>query len=612
MKSFVLAVSILCWVSIPLSAQVTAINDEIVVTASALPEKLESTPASITIITKKEIEERAARDLGDVLREVPGITIARSGSPGKQTSLFTRGAAAVQTLVLWNGVKINNPYFAGYDWGRFSTAGVERVEVVRGPYSALYGSDATAGVINILTTPSSSGLFAEVQSGGHGLRNALVNGTWVGTGVQLGGTYEHRQDDGFFANDDFRENTATATARWSATKALSLGLDVRHSTFDLGIPFNNDFTGTLLVPSPDRRQDGHETVVSLPITLTLGRFANELSLSDARRREHFVDPQDPFGLTETDTNSKTRRARLATHFASPIGTLIAGAEYERATVDDVSNFGPNFTDQARTARSFFVSDRWTRATGAASRLELSVGVRYDHFNAFGSQTSPRLAAGWIFGRNKLRAAYGHGFRAPSLGELYYPFFGNPDLTAERSRSYEVGYDRATANDGLFSITWFDSRYKQLITFDPRTFISQNIGRVKTDGVEVGVETPITARFYTTASYTYLHRADNETTGQRLTRRPKHSGSLAVGYRAGAIDGNVVLIRSGERVDTQAVSPFARATNAGYTTVDATLQYRIGKVAPFLKVENLTDAQYEEVLGFPSPGRRAIVGLRLGL
>jgi vitamin B12 transporter len=604
MKSIVLAFSIL--------AQVAAINDEIVVTASALPEKVESTPAAVTIITKQDIEERAARDLGEVLREVPGITVARSGSAGKQTSLFTRGAASVQTLVLWNGVKINNPYFAGYDWGRFSTAGVERVEVVRGPFSALYGSEATAGVINVLTTPSASGLRAEVQAGGHGLRNALVSGTWIGSGVQLGGTYEHREDDGFAANDDFRENTATATARWSATKALSLGVDVRHSTFDLGIPFNNDATGTLIVPSPDRRQDGHETVVALPITLTLGRFANELTVSDARRKEHFVDPQDPFGLTETDTDSKTRHARLATHFASPVGTLIAGAEWERATVDDVSNFGPNFTDRTRTARSLFVSDRWSRQTGAASRLEVSAGVRYDRYNAFGSQTSPRLAAGWIFGRNKLRAAYGHGFRAPSLGELYYPFFGNPDLTAERSRSYEVGWDAMVGGDGLFSVTYFNSRYKQLITFDPQTFISRNIGRVKTDGLELGLETPLRHNLYTTASYTYLHRADNEATGERLTRRPKHSGSLALGYRAGAIDGNVVVIRSGERADTLPVAPFARAVNAGYTTVDATVQYRLGKVAPFVKVENLTDEQYEEVLGFASPGRRAIVGLRVGL
>ena len=120
----------------------TKVTEEIIVTASQLPETVESTPAAVTVVTREDIDRHAARDLADVLREVPGLAISRSGSLGKATSLFTRGAASTQTLVMWNGIPINNPYFAGYDWGRFSTAGVEQVEVVRGPFSALYGSEA--------------------------------------------------------------------------------------------------------------------------------------------------------------------------------------------------------------------------------------------------------------------------------------------------------------------------------------------------------------------------------------------------------------------------------------------------------------------------------------
>ena len=135
-------------ISFPLHAQWMG---EVVVTASALPESVESTPAATTVITKEEIEQREARDVADVLREVPGLAVSRTGSPGRATSLFTRGSNSTHTLVLWNGIEITNPYFAGYDWGRFSTAGVEQIEVVRGPYSALYGSDAVAGVISIIT-----------------------------------------------------------------------------------------------------------------------------------------------------------------------------------------------------------------------------------------------------------------------------------------------------------------------------------------------------------------------------------------------------------------------------------------------------------------------------
>jgi vitamin B12 transporter len=133
-------------------------SDEIIVTASALPEEVEATPAAATVVTCEEIEARAARDVADVLREVPGLVVSRTGSQGRATSLFTRGSNSNHTLVLWNGIEITNPYFADYDWGRFSTIGVEQVEVVRGPYSALYGSDAVAGVVNVLTTSHHFGL----------------------------------------------------------------------------------------------------------------------------------------------------------------------------------------------------------------------------------------------------------------------------------------------------------------------------------------------------------------------------------------------------------------------------------------------------------------------
>jgi vitamin B12 transporter len=587
-----------------------ASNAAIVVTASALPETVEATPAAVTVITREEIDRQQARDVADVLRQVPGVIVARSGSAGKATSMFTRGAASTQTLVLWNGIEINNPYFSGYDWGRFSTAGVERIEVVRGPFSALYGSEAMAGVVNVLTAPRKNALHVDFERGGEGLQNLVVDGAWVGTTALLSGAWEHRQDDGFDPNDDFSQNTASALAKWSPSQSFSAGIAARHTTYDEGIPFNTNAAATALVPSLSRRQDGRETQVSIPVSLTLGRFINELTFSDSRRTDHFADPDDPF-IADSTTDSKTRRAQLSTHFVTPLGTVVAGGEYERAVVNDVTNFGPNFENARRTSRSLFFEDRYSHELGAAVRLELSAGVRYDKFDVFGSQTSPRAAAAIISGSNKFRAAYGHGFRAPSLGELYFPFFGNPDLTAERSRSFEAGYDRA-AGEALFSLTYFNSRYKQLITFDPATFISQNIGRVRSDGIELGIEQHATANTYSALSYTYLHRNEDEATHERLARRPKHSGSLVLGYRSGAIDTNIVVLRSGARIDTQPIAPFAHVTNAGYTTVDVNLQYHSGRFVPYVKLENATNRKYEEVLGFRSPGRRTIVGMRVSM
>jgi vitamin B12 transporter len=598
---------------VPAFAQTTpqqpqSINERIVVTASSLPETLQSTPAAVTVITRKDIDERAALDVADVLREVPGLVLARSGSPGKETSLFTRGAASTQTLVLWNGIVLNNPYFSGYDWGRFSTAGVEQIEVVRGPFSALYGSEAMAGVVNVLTTPRNSGVHGDFESGSHGLRNASIDAAFAGDTAVARGSYEHRADDGFNPNDDFNQNSASAMAKWSPFDALSIGAAARHTSYNLGIPFNTNAAGTALVASPDRRENGSETQLALPLTLTLGRFISDLTLSDNRRRDDFNDPADPF-TTSTSTDTKTRRGRLTTRFATLAGTIVVGGEYQSDLVNDVTNFGPNFLGKRRTDHSLFIQDRYSRELGAGSRFELSAGVRRDDFDVFGAQTSPRVAAAIVNGSTKWRAAYGTGFRAPSLGELYYPFFGNASLKAESNRSYELGYDAAMGRDGLFSLTYFNSHYRNLITFDPVTFISQNIGRVRADGIELGATDHLSANVYTAFSYTYLHRDEDEKTGLRLLRRPKHSGSLAVGYRSGAIDTNIAILRTGQRDDSMAVFPFSRVTNSGYTTIDVNVQYRLAHVSPFVKIENLRNAAYQEVVGYASPGRRVILGVK---
>jgi vitamin B12 transporter len=588
------------------------ISDRIVVTASDVPETIASTPAAVTVVTKKDIDERAARDIAEVLREVPGLAVSRTGSSGKATSLFTRGAASTQTLVLWNGIEINNPYFSGYDWGRFSTAGVEQVEVVRGPFSALYGSDAVAGVVNVVTVPAATGLRAEVQSGGHGLRNGVVDGSWATGANHLSAALEHRTDDGFAPNDDFRQNSGSAVWRWAPSKAFSLGIAARATSYDLGIPFNLNGTATALVPSLQRRQNGSERQLAVPLQQTLGAFSYDLTLSEARNRDDFRDPDDPFGTTDASTTSRTRRARLTTRTATgALGTIVAGGEIERARVDDVNNFGVNLAGQTRRDDSLFVEDRLSHGLGG-SKLELSAGVRYDRFDTFGSQTSPRVAAAIVHGGAKWRAAYGEGFRAPSVGELYYPFSGNVNLKAERSRSFEAGYDAPMGATGLFSLTAFWSRYRNLINFDNATFAFANIGRARSDGLELGIDEQVTASFYTHLAYTFLHRDEDEATGERLPRRPKHSGALTLGWREGGLDANVSIVRSGARPDILPVAPFSHVTNGAYTTVDANVQLRAGRLTPFVKLENLRNERYEEVLGYPSPGRRAILGLRFAL
>ncbi len=583
-------------------------SEEMVVTASAIPETVEASPAAVTVITQKEIEQHEARDLADVLREVPGITISRTGSPGKATSMFTRGSNSTHTLVLWNGIEINNPYFAGYDWGRFSTAGVQQVEVVRGPYSALYGSDAVAGVVNVLTNPVKSGVRADLAAGGHGLRNAEVGADYVTQSTLFSASYEHRNDDGFDRNDDFAQNTANVFWRWTAANHFSLGVAARRTTYDLGIPTNVSADGTQIIASPNRRQNGNERQLAIPIAQTIGRFSYELALSESKRNDDFSDPDDPFGFNASTTDSTTHRARLVTRTLTPFGTIVAGGETARATVNDSNSYGVNLDRDRRRDKSWFVEDRYEHAFGD-SRLELSAGARHDSFGEFGSETSPRIAFGWISNIGKFRASYGESFRAPSIGELFFPFSGNRNLEPEHGRSSEIGYDLPLGNgEGLFSLTLFHARYRDLIVFDNVTYAFANVGRARTQGAEVSLTHDIASRYYSTVTYTYLDTKQDDT-GEALLRRPKHSGTIFIGRRAGNIDTNVALIHTGSRFDVLPVAPYSRVSNAAYTTMDVNMQVHGERYTPYIKLENATNKRYEEVRGYRSPGRRLIFGIR---
>lgn len=585
------------------------ISEQIVVTASAVPETMETTPAAVTIITREQIERRESRDVAEALREVPGVIVSRTGSQGKVTSLFTRGGNSTHTLVLWNGIEINNPYFSGYDWGRFSTAGVERIEVVRGPFSALYGSDAVTGVVNVLTAGGPA-LNVELESGENGLLNGSVSGAITAGSLSTNASFESRQDDGFAPNDDFEQESTLLGATFAPSERLSIGLQGRYTNYDLGIPRNVNGDGTAFVPSPFRRLDGHELQWALPVRFTTSDLTWRLSLSESRRTDDFSDPEDPFFFTESATESKTGRLNVSVQRTTPIGTLIGGFEIEEAEVTDVSAFGPNLVDEERTSRSFFVEDRYSRDLGSM-QFELTAGLRHDDYETFGGELTPRIASALIFGANKLRVGYGHAFRAPSVGELFFPFFGNAALEPERSRSAEVGFDRFVGDRGAFSATLFYNDFDNLIVFDNVTSVFQNIGAAVTRGIELSGSGTLENGWSAAASYTWLDTEQKET-GHELLRRPEHSGSLTIGYAAGAWRTALIVAHNGTRADVTDLAPFGRLTNDAYTVADATLQYALGPFVPYVKLENLTDEEYQEVFGFPSPGRRLIAGVRYTL
>ncbi|HYR29190.1 MAG TPA: TonB-dependent receptor [Thermoanaerobaculia bacterium] len=585
-----------------------AVSAEIVVTASAIPERVDETPATATVFTREEIEAREARDVADVLREVPGVTVNRTGSMGKATSLFIRGGSSKQALVLWNGIEVNYPYHSGYNFGQLSTAGVEKIEVVRGPFSALYGSEAVSGVVNVLTERDHNGGTLDLSVGERGLFSGAISGGVAFDDWSLHAAAERRQDSGFNPNDDFKGSSLIGGATFNVTPQLSLGLLARHSVYDLGIPFNANASGTAFEPSPSRREEGVETQLAVPIHFNSGRISYEFRLSESRRDEIFDDPAGTFGPEHTVNESRVRTARGTVRGTTPAGTITVGGEYEESLVDHESAFAL-IDSRDRTSHAAFVEDRLSIPAGAAS-IEVAAGLRLDDFDTFGSQLSPRLAVAWVRSGHKLRAAYGEGFRAPGIGELYTPFYGNPELEAEQSRTIEAGYERWFADgNGTASVTLFDSQYDDLIFFSS-AFRYENINAASARGVELAARRRFGA-FTAGASYTWLD-AEDEETGEELLRRPRHSGSATLGYDAGFGSALVVLTHTGSRNDVTDLLPYGTVRNKAFTMADIVFHYHRGGLRPFLKIENVTAERYQEAFGYDSPGRRVVVGMRYGI
>lgn len=588
-------------------SQQPQLSDEIVVTASGVEETIEKTPAAVTVISRDEIERREARDVAEALRAVPGVVVARSGSQGKVSSLFIRGGNSQHTAVLWNGMEINNPFFSGYDWGRFSTAGVERIEVVPGPYSALYGSDAVSGVVNILTTPGRDFFSADIEAGEDGLFNGAFAGAATRGSLMVHGSAEYRTDDGFAPNDDFRQDAAMGGVRWRIAPNGSLALQARFSRYDLGVPRNVSADGASFVPSPDRRQEGTELQISVPLTYQAGGFEIDARLSRSARNDDYSDPDDPFGQTWASTDSITQRAMASAARKTSAGYWTFGSEYETSTVDDASSFGANLNGRDRTSRSFFVEDRVSIRLPRTAALEMTAGARYDSFDTFGSELSPRIAAALVRGSRKFRVAYGEAFRAPSIGELYYPFFGNPQLEPERGRSLEVGFD-TYHRSATFSVTAFRGAYDDLIVYDNVINSFGNVATASTAGVEVSLSGSLGGSWSGAATYAWLD-TEQDDTGEALLRRPRHSGTVSLAFERGPFNALLVGMHSGARNDVTDLFPFGVVINEAHTTADLTLHYGLGAVRPYLKIENLADVRYEEVFGYPSPRRRAVVGVR---
>lgn len=607
MRAILLVTGILGGVTPVLANQPTTTPptyDETIVVTSSLEEQDEQdTTASVTVIGRAEIEERQATTIEELLRTVPGMMVVRSGSPGKATSVFTRGTESDHTLVLWNGVELNDPYFGGFDWAYLPTEGVERVEVVRGPASTVYGSDAIGGVVQVLTR-STPGTEVRLEGGSDSYLRGSVSSGWQAGPVRLDVAGHVRRGDGRVDNDFFDGEELAVRADWAATEHTAIGLVARANDSEIGVPY--DFLGT---PTPRRRQEVRSTQIAVPVTWRSGAWRVESQLSSTSTDLKFRDPDDAYTGSDSDARRDGARVVGSYHFREDLWVAL-GADWDREEVTSSSVFGPGLDEESQETWSSFGQMFWD-----AGPVSFDLGLRHDDNDAFGAETTLRAASAVDLGeRVRLRASYGEGFRAPSLGDLYFPGFGNPDLQPETSESVEVGLDwtlgtgGSTAGSWKLSLAGYSTDLENLILFDFVRSLPFNIGKARSRGVELEVDWNGAALPGRPAGRLSLAYQDPEdlTTGEQLLRRPERSASLLLAGRpTDSTSLSLVVAHVGERPDLGGVTLYS------YTTVELGGSWRwTERIEPYLRVENLLDEEYEEAAGFPALDRRVIGGLHV--
>jgi vitamin B12 transporter len=649
------AVLLPCSVFGQIAARDTARTAPVVVTATRSPLAAERAPSSVTVVTGEQLRREGIATVADALRQVPGLSLVQTGSYGGATSLFIRGGESKYTKVLIDGVPVNDAGGA-YDFSTLTADNVERIEVVRGPASVLYGSDAVAGVVQVFTRPGGGRTRAELsgRGGGYGSYDAeaAVRGGGEDAGFSLGGA--RHKTDGFQAfNSGFRNDVVSAMldgARGPGDARLSL----RYT--DAAFHFPTDGSGQVVDSNAVRREDRLAGGLDAGWRISP---AMEVRTALASHDVHSLTDNQPTGPATpgryyytTADRSRRRSGDVRLNVAVSGATrLTLGGQVERQwqASETQSNFG----------NSGFTATR--RTTGGYAQLlfapvefsTVTLGGRYEHNERFGDfftyrgAGSVRIAQGM-----RLRGSVGTAFREPTFLENYGGAFviGNPSLKPEQTLSVDLGVEQYFGEWGSVGVTWFANSFRDLVDYKysataPNYF---NVARTRTRGVELDGRVALPAGIHADAAFTYLETrvVDPGTStaatalfapGAHLLRRPSHTLDVGVGYRGERGSLGLRALRAGTREDNYYAPDFSvqHVTLPAYTRADLSAELGLvpstagrGTAAATLRVENLFDARYTEAAGFNydfqrtddaslrqtgyrAPGRRALVGLRLG-
>lgn len=613
--------------------------ETVVVTATRSPQPLEVTGTSMSVITAADIDTQQIDVVSDVLAQTPGLTVVRNGGVGQSTDILMRGAEGGQTLVLVDGVRINDPSSTtGYAiLGDVLANGIDRIEVLRGPQSTLYGSDAIGGVVNILTKRGGDGAFAlraRAEGGSFDTYRFNVAANGASGEVEYGAAANYYGTNGISSadartcsncvGDGYHHLGATGNLRWHVADTVS---------FDARLYYTKARDGFDGYPPPtytfqDTHEYGKDTLLAVygGVNLSLfdGRFSSRFAAlrtgSDRKTFDPTLTPEEDFFAK----GGATRFEYQGVFEADATNEIVFGAETETRTLSTHSIYDPTSLPTNGSDRTNGFYAQWQSNPFAG--LTLTGGVRHDDDRAFGGHNSVKIAGAWqVLAATTLRANYGDGFKAPSLYEQFSQY-SNPieALKPETAKGWEAGIDQGFWDDRLrASLTYFERRTKNQIDFFSCFGVTStactlraaqggyyyNVGRSRATGAEAAVTARLSDRLDVSVNYTTLSDVDLAT-GLQLARRPHTSANAVATWRPAAeLTLGVAADYVGKRFDD--AYHFTALSPAAHVKLFASFKLN-DRIELFGRAENLFGNRAEPVAGYGAPGRAFYAGVSASL
>ncbi|HUK55137.1 MAG TPA: TonB-dependent receptor [Nitrospiria bacterium] len=625
---------------LPVSADENAAGPEIqlgvtATTPSRLEEPADESSGSVTVLSGPEIGAQNPVSAPEVLRDLPGVSLQESGTMGESAALTLRGSNPNQTLIMLDGIRLNSPFRGDFDLylGGLMMDQIGQIEVVRGAQSALYGSDAMGGVVNLKTQgaqgPPESSFTQEV--GNEGTFREAVSMSEKRSQMDYALTFARTDTEGQFDRDRFGASSFTGQVGVPVREngrlqfISRLQSDSKELAIDV-VPVTADAVQVFFDQNDEIRKRFFFNTLQYEDRLA-PRFELSWKVAAVDTKLNWDNPPDPSSGNSDDyfenTDTRTVIVDLQQNvLVSDTDTLSFGFDRQRDEVDsEIKYFGTALpVNQSRDNTGYYLQNlfKWGK------QFVLQAGVRTDDNQSFGTVTNPKVSSAYDFQNTgtKLRASWGTGFRAPTIQELFFPAVGNPDLQPEKSRSWEAGVQQKVFGETmLLDAAYFRIDYRDLIQIGPTTIV--NIGEARTQGVESSLEVRLLSTLTAKANYTYLDAKDR-TTDEELPFRPRQIGNIGLLYAPTA---NFVAHLDINMASSQAISAdfilpdgsLLQGRCPGYTRVDLSAAYHlfrsywgVHETRFFVKLKNLFDQKYQEVPGFPAPGINYLAGLTAAL